>query len=83
MEENLAKPDVPQLSEEDKEALEAPFSEEELRKALGQLNTNKAPGSDGLPPEFYGKFWHLIAPYYLDSLQSSLLYLKKMWINVI
>lgn len=72
VEDELAQMTIPQLSDTDKESLEAPFREEELHKALGLLNTNKSPGTDGLPPEFYSKFWHLIAPHYIRSLQYSI-----------
>lgn len=39
--------------------------------ALGELNLNKAPGSDGLPPEFYVKFWQQFVPYFSDSLHHA------------
>lgn len=65
--------DIPQVSEEDRAFLDQPFCEKELQEALSQLNSNKAPGSDGLPPEFYVRFWHQIAPYYLASLDHSIL----------
>lgn len=63
---------MPRLSEEEKNGLEIPFSEEELRKALGELNANKAPGTDGIPPEYYRMFWHLLARYYCQSLDYSI-----------
>lgn len=59
VEEKVARMDFPRLTDLDKESMERPFSEEELRAALNKLNTNKTPGSDGLPPELYTKFWHL------------------------
>ncbi|WVZ52923.1 hypothetical protein U9M48_003922 [Paspalum notatum var. saurae] len=33
------------------------FSEDEVRKAIFQMEHNKAPGPDGFPPEFYQVFW--------------------------
>jgi hypothetical protein len=38
----------------------APFTEEEVRTAIFQMEHNKAPGPDGFPPEFYQVFWELI-----------------------
>lgn len=38
----------------------APFTEEEVRFAIFQMEHNKAPGSDGFPAEFYQKFWEII-----------------------
>jgi len=39
---------------------DAPVSCDELKAALLGTAKNKAPGSDGLPYEFYIKFWHLV-----------------------
>lgn len=44
--------DIPMLTDEDKDTLDSPFSKEELRVALGKLNTNKASSSDGIPLNF-------------------------------
>lgn len=63
---------IPQLSDEKRDQLEAPFTEEELRKAMGTLNANKTPGYDGLPPEFYQRFWHFLARHYCNALDFSL-----------
>lgn len=68
VQESLEQLDIPRLSEEDKETLEAPFTEEEFRRALGDLNSGKTPGSDGLPPEFYTTFWQFLAPFLCASL---------------
>lgn len=73
LKEQLQDLNLPQLSGEDKELLDMPLSPEELRKALNEMNHNKSPGSDGLPPEFYQKFWSFLSPNYCRSLQHSLL----------
>ena len=52
--------DVPQLETAENELLTAPFSEKEVFEAIAQMENNKAPGSDGFPPEFYKKCWHFI-----------------------
>jgi hypothetical protein len=36
------------------------FSEEEVRKAVFQMEHNKAPGPDGFPAEFYQACWDII-----------------------
>lgn len=41
----------------EREQCEALFTKEELLFALRGLQTGKAPGSDGLPTEFYLAFW--------------------------
>ena len=48
------------LSEAQSLSCEGPASLPELETALKQLNTNKSPGLDGLPVEFYTTFWSLL-----------------------
>lgn len=53
----------PRLSDQAREQIDALPTADELKKALYELNSNKSPGSDGLPPEFYRQFgmcYHLI-----------------------
>ena len=52
--------DIPQVSDEENNLLTAPYSEEEVRKAVFLMEHNKAPGPDGLPAEFYQNFWEVI-----------------------
>ena len=48
------------MSAEENEVLTAPFSEEEVKKALFQMEHNKAPGPDGFLAEFYQVFWEVL-----------------------
>ena len=52
--------DIPQVSEEENEVLVAPFSEEEVKMAIFDMEHNKAPGPDGFPAEFYQFFWDVV-----------------------
>jgi len=52
--------DIPQVSNEENTFLNSPFIEEEIKKAVFQMEHNKAPGSDGFPAEFYQHFWNAI-----------------------
>uniref|UniRef100_A0A8R7RBS2 Reverse transcriptase domain-containing protein n=1 Tax=Triticum urartu TaxID=4572 RepID=A0A8R7RBS2_TRIUA len=52
--------DIPQVTTEENDFLTAPFSEEEVRAAVFQMEHNKAPGPDGFPAEFYQNFWDII-----------------------
>ena len=52
--------DIPQVSVEENNHLTAPYSEEEVKKAVFQMELNKAPGPDGFPAEFYQNFWDVI-----------------------
>jgi hypothetical protein len=54
--------DIPQVSEEENEVLMAPFSEEEVKTTVFDMEHNKAPGSDGFPAEFYQFFWKVVKP---------------------
>lgn len=57
----LALLDIPQVTERDNYILEAEILLEEIHLALKSMNTKKCPGSDGLPVEFYLKFWPVLA----------------------
>ena len=52
--------DIPQVTAEENDILTAPFSEEEVKAAMFQMEHNKAPGPDGFPAEFYQNFWDII-----------------------
>ena len=48
------------INEVDKDTLSREVTEEEIFNAIKGLNVNKAPGIDGIPAEFYLKFWDVI-----------------------
>jgi hypothetical protein len=52
--------DTPQVSNLENEFLTSPFTEEEVRVAIFQMEHNKVSGPDGFPPEFFQVFWGLI-----------------------
>ncbi len=56
----LDKLELPQISQMDKESLEAPLSMEELHVSLKSLQKGKSPDLDGLPPELYLEIWDLV-----------------------
>lgn len=41
-------------------ALEAPFTQDEIKRATFELGADKAPGPDGFPIFFFQKFWPII-----------------------
>jgi hypothetical protein len=45
--------DISQVSDKENEQLVKPFSEEEIRHAVFQMEHNKALRPDGFPVEFY------------------------------
>ncbi|WVZ91915.1 hypothetical protein U9M48_038026 [Paspalum notatum var. saurae] len=54
--------DIPQVSPQENELITSPFTSEEVRAAIFQMEHNKSPGPDGFPPEFYQVFWNIIEP---------------------
>lgn len=42
------------------EALIVPFTMEELKGAVFQMEKNKSPGPDGFPAEFYQEYWEIV-----------------------
>ena len=43
-----------------RDTVEGPLQISELTNAVKKLNLNKSPGPDGIPAEFYKKFWPLL-----------------------
>jgi hypothetical protein len=52
--------DVDRITLEENELLEAPFSEEEIKKDIDGSYAGGAPSPDGFSFLFYQKFWHVI-----------------------
>lgn len=57
----LALLNLPQVRDRDVLWLDAEIQLEEIHMALKSMNNNKCPGTDGLPVEFYVKFWPVLA----------------------
>lgn len=64
--------DIPKLSEDDKNILEMPLTKNELFEVVKSMKTNKSPGFDGLPAEFYTSFWSEINDMLMNSFNFSL-----------
>ncbi|KAJ1218151.1 hypothetical protein NDU88_005734 [Pleurodeles waltl] len=60
------------LSAGEKASLEVDITVEELRGALAQLNTGKAPGSNGFPPEYWYLVWQQAGQPMLEMFQEAL-----------
>jgi mannosylglycoprotein endo-beta-mannosidase len=61
---------IPKLSEEAKQTCEGAVRESELLKTLKTFPKGKTPGNDGLPTEFYLKFWQLISESLISMVQE-------------
>lgn len=53
--------DLPQLSREQTNKTDSLLPQDELYTVLILMPSNKAPGPDGFPAEFYKHFWPLLA----------------------
>ena len=51
---------IPKLTDEQKDLCEGKIYRKECKRVLDSFQDNKTPGSDGIPIEFYKRFWHLI-----------------------
>ncbi|KAI7801458.1 pol-like protein [Triplophysa rosa] len=60
------------ISKDSKKKLDKPLSGQELLTALKDMKPGKVPGIDGLPVEFYKKFWGVLGDDFLDVLNESL-----------
>jgi hypothetical protein len=54
------KEDIPQVTERENDILTQPFSDEEVKNAIFQMEHNKTLGLDVFPVKFYQVFWELI-----------------------
>ena len=58
------------ISKEQRDTLDAQLKDEEIEKAVFQLQKNKSPGLDGLPAEFYQEYWSLIKDLYIAFIRA-------------
>lgn len=68
----LTPDDVPRISDLSNTLINRPFTEEEFHSSLKELNKGKAPGSDGITPEFYLAFWDLVKRDFMNSITYSI-----------
>jgi hypothetical protein len=62
--------DISQLSNEENAILIVDFSEQEIHDVIMQMKTNKGPGPDRFPTEFYKKNWDILKGDLLDMFAS-------------
>jgi hypothetical protein len=64
----------PRLSNEKLEKLDAPIDNDEVRKAIFNMDPWKAPGPDGFPAGFYQKSWSIVGNHVCD-------FVRLVWSN--
>jgi hypothetical protein len=72
MDEYLDNIDIPTVDIVTQLSLDRPITLREICESIKEMNNEKTPGPDGLPPEFYKKFSTLLAPLLLDMYNHSL-----------
>ena len=65
---------MPRVMNDDNVILIAPFTQEQFRKALFDMDPDKAPGPDGSNLGFYQKLWSKIGGDEANACQSWLQY---------
>lgn len=63
--------ETPTLTDDEKELCEGLITTEECRATIKSFKNNKTPGNDGLPIEFYLKFWPIFGQLVVDSFNSG------------
>lgn len=63
---------LPQLDEVQSASLESTISFEEMSEAVQQLSCGRSSGIDGLPSEFFKRFWTLLGKDVFEALTSCL-----------
>ena len=59
------------LDEQSKNECEGLLKDVECLESLKAMASNKSPGTDGLPAEFYKVFWDYVKPFLLNALNCS------------
>lgn len=68
-------PNIPKITDDLRNLCEGEVTIEEATEVLNTFKQNKVTGNDGLPSEFYTKFWHLV--FFLVERNSRKLLSKK------
>lgn len=63
---------LPVLSATKSSSLDVPISLQELKASLETMNKGRSPGWDGIPPEFYLKFWIHLGPLLLEMINTAI-----------
>lgn len=63
--------ELPKLNQDDQRDLDLPVTSKEIESVLSTLQSNKSPGEDGFPPEFYKEFKDLLIPLLMDVINLA------------
>ena len=60
------------LTDEQRDLLEAPITQQHLNDALKTLSTDSCPGPDGLTYKWYKTFWTKLSPFFMKMIDEML-----------
>ena len=72
--ERLLKNVKTKLTASERDKLDAPVTEEELKKATFAMMRDKSPGIDGIPIEFYQEFWEDVKGIFIPYIQYVIIH---------
>lgn len=61
---------LPEVSAQDQQFLNSPFTETEILATINSMPLNKSPGPDGFSVEFYKEFWPEIQPIFMAMVNN-------------
>jgi hypothetical protein len=68
----LKNEDIPKLNDDEKDMLDLDITEDEITQAVKDLPNSKAPGSDGIPIDFYKCFWTKVKKPVIESIKYAI-----------
>lgn len=81
--------ELPSIKSSWQEGLNREVSTTEIKQALFQMDGRKAPGANGIPADFYQKFWHILEESLIEFVQKTFKFgsfsksMNKTMINLI
>ncbi|XP_021757913.1 uncharacterized protein LOC110722949 [Chenopodium quinoa] len=64
--------DIPNLTNTDREWLDKPFTDQEIRKAMLNIHSSKSPGPDGFTADFFQVYWKEVGQLVTESVHQFL-----------
>lgn len=63
---------LPTISNKETNSLLAPFSDQDIQSAMFDIATDKSPGLDGFPSEFFKTYWPILRTHVIQAVNCFL-----------